>query len=84
MQMQINWTYVRALSREPRWTAEAGSGAGQIEALLEAGMFYEDIPLLRTITTKARLVSDYLCEVEMRTNGDGDDPGGRVGSPEKP
>lgn len=42
---------------------------GRLEWLLQAGMYYDEVVTLRHLSTKARLVSEYLDEVEKRTNG---------------
>lgn len=67
--MNINWTYVRAHTKEQRWTEQMGIEVGRLEWLLQAGMHYDEVVALRHLSTKARLVSDYLTEVENRTNG---------------
>lgn len=65
--MNIDWSYVRA--DDHRWDSEMGLNVGKLEWLLQAGMHHDEVIQLRHLSTKARLVSNYLDEVEKRTNG---------------
>lgn len=65
--MIINWEYVDGDAH--RWDEQMGSYVGKLEWLLQIGMHYDEVIQLRRLATKARLVSDYLDEVEKRTNG---------------
>lgn len=67
--MIINWNYVKACASDIRWDEAMGTNVGRLEWLLQAGMHYDEVEQLRQLGTKARLVSDYLCEVEKRADG---------------
>lgn len=67
----IDWKYVHANADYPnlRYVETTGKQVGVLTFLLNAGMHYEEAKQLRDLSTKARLVSEYLLEVDRRTSG---------------